>query len=694
MPAATEFQVNTYTTHDQTHPSITALSDGGFVVTWRSYAQDGSDYGIYGQRYAADGSPSGTEFQVNTYTANWQVSPSVTGLSDGGFVVTWTSGGQDGSDYGIYGQRYAADGTADGDEFQVNTNGTNGGDPSVTELADGGFVVTWTSTDGSLDGIYGQRYDADGIATGAKFQVNTYIMLIQGHSSITGLADGGFVVTWNSDGQDRSGYGIFGQRYSADGIATGKEFRVNTHTNDWQTYPSVTALVNGGFVVTWESDVQDGNGRGIYGQRYAADGTADGDEFLINTFTLNSQINPSVTGLSDGGFVVTWTSGGQDGSGYGIYGQRYDADGNAIDVYVANTSPTGSVTISGTPTEDQTLTASNTLADGDGLGTFSYQWNRDGVEISGATSSTYTLVQADVGSAITATISYTDGYGYDESVTSTPTSTVGDINIGTSGNDTLLGTAGNDTLSGGSGNDSLYMDAGDDSLQGGTGTDWLLIDSSTAATIKLSTSNQQSTGFGSDVIENIENASGGSGDDTIKGTGGHNTLKGNDGNDLLYGRNGDDVLYGDAGNDTLYGDRGADTLYGGTGADTLAGGFGLDTLEGGAGADSFVFNLIGDSGATAATADVINDFVSGTDKINLSAIDASVLLEGNNSFTFDGTTAFSSSTQGEIYYEQFDVAGSADDYTMIYVDNDADAGIEMAIKLVGLHTLTADDFLL
>lgn len=269
-----------------------------------------------------------------------------------------------------------------------------------------------------------------------------------------------------------------------------------------------------------------------------------------------------------------------------------------------------------------------------------------------------------------------------------------DTLIGGSGNDYLSGDAGNDTLKGGSGNDSLYMDAGDDSLQGGAGTDWLLVDSSTAATVKLSTSNQQSTGFGTDVIENIENASGGSGDDTIKGTGGHNTLKGNDGNDLLYGRNGDDVLYGDGGNDMLYGDRGADTLYGGAGADTLAGGFGLDTLEGGAGADSFVFNLIGDSGATAATADVISDFVSGTDKINLSAIDASVLLEGNNSFTFDGTTAFSSSTEGEIYYEQFDVAGSVDDYTMIYVDNDADAGIEMAIKLVGLHTLTADDFLL
>ncbi|MBT6033371.1 MAG: hypothetical protein HOH19_12415, partial [Kordiimonadaceae bacterium] len=68
-----------------------------------------------------------------------------------------------------------------------------------------------------------------------------------------------------------------------------------------------------------------------------------------------------------------------------------------------NLSPTGLVTISGTVTEDQVLTASNTLADGDGLGTISYQWQRGGTDISGANASTYTITQSDVGTAITVT---------------------------------------------------------------------------------------------------------------------------------------------------------------------------------------------------------------------------------------------------------------------------------------------------
>ena len=62
---------------------------------------------------------------------------------------------------------------------------------------------------------------------------------------------------------------------------------------------------------------QDGDSWGVYGQRYAADGAASGDEFLINTYTSNQQQEPSVTALNDGGFVVTWMSNGNDGSGWG-----------------------------------------------------------------------------------------------------------------------------------------------------------------------------------------------------------------------------------------------------------------------------------------------------------------------------------------------------------------------------------------
>jgi hypothetical protein len=76
-----------------------------------------------------------------------------------------------------------------------------------------------------------------------------------------------------------------------------------------------------------------------------------------------------------------------------------------------NDAPTGAVVITGTPTQNQTLTASNTLADVDGLGTITYQWRAAGVVIAGATSSTLVLGAAQVGKVISVSASYTDGGG-------------------------------------------------------------------------------------------------------------------------------------------------------------------------------------------------------------------------------------------------------------------------------------------
>jgi hypothetical protein len=172
--------------------------------------------------------------------------------------------------------------------------------------------------------------DLTPIPTGNDVRVNTFTTGDQAEPSVAALAGGGFVVMWTSQGQDGSGYGIYGQRYAADGTRVGSEFRVNTFTNNHQLEESVTALAGGGFVVTWSSLGQDGSGYGTYGQRYAADGTALGSEFRVNTFTTESQEYPSVTGLAGGGFVVTWRSVDQDGSGWGVYGQRYAADGTAV----------------------------------------------------------------------------------------------------------------------------------------------------------------------------------------------------------------------------------------------------------------------------------------------------------------------------------------------------------------------------
>ncbi len=186
-------------------------------------------------------------------------------------------------------------------------------------------MVTWIShlQDGNSWGIYGQRYNANGTPFGEEFKVNSYTDNSQGNPSVAGLNDGGFVVTWHSKGQDGSEHGIYGQRYNASGVKVGSEFQINTATDDKQKFSSVTGLNDGSFVVTWESNLQDGSGYGAYGQQYDAEGEEVGSEFQVNTYTDDHQGMPSVTALNDGGFVVTWHSKGQDGSEHGIYGQIF-----------------------------------------------------------------------------------------------------------------------------------------------------------------------------------------------------------------------------------------------------------------------------------------------------------------------------------------------------------------------------------
>ena len=126
-------------------PSVTALSDGGFVVTWSAY--NGSTYNIVGQRYDALGHASG-EFQINTTANNEQYAPTAA-LSGGGFVVTWMDAA--GGGYNLLGQRYDASGHVSGGEFQISTVATNPSEyyPSVAGISDGGFVVTWMASNGS-----------------------------------------------------------------------------------------------------------------------------------------------------------------------------------------------------------------------------------------------------------------------------------------------------------------------------------------------------------------------------------------------------------------------------------------------------------------------------------------------------------------------------------------------------------------
>jgi hypothetical protein len=323
-PLGIEFRVNSYTTRGQFGPSIASDASGNVVVVWTSHDQDGSGDGVFGQRYASSGVSLGPEFRINTYTTGSQNRAEVASDTLGNFVVAWESYNQAGL-WDVFGQRFAGAGTPLGQEFRVNTYTTgNQFGPSVAADPSGTLVVVWVSyaQDGSSYGVFGQRYTSSGTPLGAEFRVNSYTAGGQGGARATADASGNFLVVWGGS-QDASGGGVFGQRFASSGAPMGPEFQVNTYTTSLQSSPFVAVDSFGDFVVTWNSLGQDGSAHGVFAQRYASSGLTLGPEFRVNTYTTSAQATSAVAADPSGNFVVVWLSQGQDGSLAGVYGQRY-----------------------------------------------------------------------------------------------------------------------------------------------------------------------------------------------------------------------------------------------------------------------------------------------------------------------------------------------------------------------------------
>jgi hypothetical protein len=347
-----EFKANTFTTFHQLQPAVAMDSDGDYVITWFSGqyptgTQDGDTWGVYAQRYNRNGvtQPCQTgagcnattgEFRVNTYTTNQQREPAIAMDSEGDFIISWQSIAQDGgNEYGVYARRYNRAGIAQGAEFLVNTfiNGPQRWSSIAMDNA-GDFVVTWNSygQDGDKNGIYAQRFNTAGAvqipsgcsaptcnpATG-EFRVNTYTTNHQQRPSVGMDADGNFVISWESAGQDgiTAHYGVYARRYNAAGIAQSGEFLVNTYTTGTQRSASVAMDSNGDFVIAFANEAVGT----INAQRYSSSGATQGSEIT----TTSGGTNPKVAMNSVGDFVISWK--GTDGSSSGIKAQRYNAAG-------------------------------------------------------------------------------------------------------------------------------------------------------------------------------------------------------------------------------------------------------------------------------------------------------------------------------------------------------------------------------
>jgi hypothetical protein len=326
-----EFQVNDFDAWFEERPSAAGLTNGSFVVTWDSKDLQSTTVDTYGRVFDAQGDPVSDDFGLNQTTADTQIHSAVAALSTGGFVAVWDSDGQDGHSKGVYARVFDNNGNAFTSEFRVNVYTNYAQEyPAVAGLANGNFVVAWTSLvqDSSDRGVFARLFNKSGSPLTGDIQVNTTTFHEQSRPSVAALQSGDFVVAWRSFGQDGHFYGIFARRFNASGIPLSEEFQVNTHTTYSQYSCTSAGLTGGGFVIAWQSSGQDGDGSSIHAQVYNSSGNKIGGEFQVNTYTRNDQAQPTASPLPEGGFMILWQSDGQDGNHDGIFGRRFDSDGN------------------------------------------------------------------------------------------------------------------------------------------------------------------------------------------------------------------------------------------------------------------------------------------------------------------------------------------------------------------------------
>ncbi|MGV3552414.1 calcium-binding protein [Rhizobium sp.] len=442
-------------------PLIVPIGSNGFTSVWGGYDIDGIVQFQFQNGTPTTNAPS----QVTLMDVR---SLAVTGLADGGYLAAWSVDAEAGFGEDIYIRRFNADGSEKVAETAVISFFGDQQNVDITGLENGGYVLTWEDGAGDADGsaVFQQRFKANGDAAGRAARVNTTTEGQQTGTVTAALEDGGWVVTWLSADQDGK-TSLYQKVFNPDGSLRVDERRVGTDGDLVQYNTSVASLADGGWVVAWQTQSDDIQISKVHYQRYNPDGSRAGQtgSYLDLGYPVE-ELRPSVVGLKDGGFAIAY-SGGEIGSTEGLYGltlRLHDADGNLIDTPPSNMP-------SSNRHDNVEL---EVLGNGNLVAIWGTSAGWEGPDV-GINHRIYTFVEDSV----------LRGTGGANSINGTGER---DVIRGLGGNDVLKGKGGADAIFGGNGADRIIGGAGNDQLTGNGGRDTFVF----------------ATGFGRDVITDFK----------------------------------------------------------------------------------------------------------------------------------------------------------------------------------------------
>jgi len=467
--------------------SVILQPDGKILVAGSTLNLEARNMDFALVRYNTDGSLD-TSFsedgkQTTDFGPDTDYGFSAVLQSDGRILVAGFSDVSGDNDFALV--RYLADGSLDtsfsGDGKLTTDLGYNSGEydndvvRSVIVQPDGKILVAGESRDGSYRDFALARYHSDGSLDTSfsedGIQITDFASLDDVGFGVTLQPDGKILVAGASNNGNGSNFDFALARYHPDGTLDNRfdlqpvsSYTTSIHYTENASPIILDHLVlvkdaelaaqghYGGASITLSrhggANVQDifssaGNFSGLTeGSNLVYSGTTilgtvtqNSGGTLAMTFNGNATevlVNEMLASIAysnnsdapEAQVQIDWTFNDGNTGGQGTGGALSAIGSTTVTITAVNDAAVGSVTINGVTTQGETLTASNDLADADGLGAITYQWQADGADIGGANSSTYVLTQNEVGKVITVKASYIDAMGTEESVISAATSAV------------------------------------------------------------------------------------------------------------------------------------------------------------------------------------------------------------------------------------------------------------------------------
>ncbi len=670
-----EIVVETWDRGYHVEGAISALADGGFAVAWQSSFSGDEDYetisGVRGRVFDSDGSPRGDDFLLYEAGTAYQQDASLTGLANGNFVALWHEADAVNE---IYGRIFSSTGQAIGavfSPFAGDTSSTSGAAASIVALPDGGFIASRTSAMNSEDStseVVARVFNDDGSARGETFNLAQNPAGQEWGTELAVLNNGALATLWG--GQQNDQFQIL--LHTLSGTANDDTIS-GTDGAEWLFGDGGNDLLSAGD----EDDYLEGG---------AGDDTLEGGDGQ-DTALFNSRIHSAVFSGSQNELTVTTEEGVDLLSDIELFRFR-DSDAREDDTYDFDDlaqwnwlfeAGDGGESLTGGSGHDTLIGGDGADALSGGLGNDEFHGGAGNDTIDGGTgllsgSNDRDVVVYDSGPSdflISGddTTQFIHRDGEVDQITNVEQlqflhtfiwksrlfNELGQLIVGTSGDDVLNGESQGDLMQGLAGDDMLFGGSGDNTLVGGRGNDFLggawgsqdtAVFDAASTDIHVTYDDlidriEITSVDGVDQLESVEifeftdttltynqilelvgtDQTGTSGEDTLDGGAGPDTLAGGDGNDMLRGNAGDDSLQGGLGTDTLIGGDGNDTLlggegegdlrdviYGGADDDVIQGSHGNDELRGDAGNDS----IAGGFGADTVIGGTGNDTLTGS----------------------------------------------------------------------------------